>query len=109
MSRPVEGGLTQRSAFALRPDLHFAHELAQLREHQPGLGMLTVECLDAVEPGDHGTCFFHVPEATAVRVSARAQLCHTFVAEQHRVELAQQRASIAVQQHRNEQPAYEIG
>jgi hypothetical protein len=41
-------------------------------------------------------------------VSARTQLCNTFVAKQRRVELTQQCTTVAVKEHGDEQPANEI-
>ena len=77
-------------AFALRPDLDLVHELAQLGEHEMRVRALAVECFDPLEPGEDCARFFHVRDGTGARVSARAQLCNAFVAEQSRIELPQQ-------------------
>src|SRR5881398_2047567 len=88
-------------AFAARPCFRLAHELAQLAEHDCGIGARSVERIDALEPGQDGARFLHVNDATGVGVSACAQLCNAFAtgteAEERPVELPQERATVTVQ------------
>ena len=68
-------------AFAARPCFRLAHELAQLAEHDRGIGARSVERIDPLEPGQDGARFLHANDASPERVSACAQLCDDFVTE----------------------------
>ena len=100
--------LCARVALPLRPRLDLTYELAQLAEQHAGLGVRTVERLDALESCEHRACLFHADDATAACVSTRAQLCNAFRAKQRRVKLAQQCAPVTVEEHGDEQAADEI-
>jgi len=109
LGQELRRSLGARIALPFRPRFDLADELAQLIEQHAWFGARTVERLDPLESREYGACFFHANDATAADVSAGAQLCNdTFVAEQCRVELAQQCVPVPVQQHRDEQAADEI-
>jgi hypothetical protein len=111
LGEPLRRGDGTHIAFAARPCFRLLHELAQLAEHDRGIGARSVERIDALEPGQDGARFLHVNDATAQAVSACAQLCNTFAtctqAEEGTVELTQKRAPLAVQEHSDEQTPHE--